>query len=95
MLYEVITNVEAFIRITTAALEERGLSGKGAGKEGKKLLIRSLVIEEGEIAVQVAALSGKPLSTSLPRVITSYSIHYTKLYEWVNICLFQEVLMVV
>jgi len=40
----------------------------GGSKEGKKLLIRSLVIEGGEVAVQVAALSGDPLSASLPRM---------------------------
>jgi uncharacterized protein involved in outer membrane biogenesis len=65
---EIKKNVEAFIRKTAAAIEGRGPAGKEAGEEGKKLLIRSLVIEGGEVAVQVAALSGKPLSASLPRM---------------------------
>ncbi|MGA6993096.1 MAG: hypothetical protein WBX50_04275 [Candidatus Deferrimicrobiaceae bacterium] len=65
---EIKKNVEAFIRKTTAAVEGRGPAGKGAGEEGKKILIRSLVIERGEVAVQVAARSGKPLSASLPRM---------------------------
>jgi uncharacterized protein involved in outer membrane biogenesis len=65
---EIKKNVDAFIRKTTAAVEGRGPAGKGAGEEGKKLIIRSLVIEGGKIAIQVAALSGKPLSASLPRM---------------------------
>jgi hypothetical protein len=39
-----------------------------ADKEGKKVVIRSLVIDKGEIAIRVAALSGKPLSAALPRL---------------------------
>jgi type II secretory pathway pseudopilin PulG len=65
---EIKKNVESFIRKTTAALEGKVPAGKGGGGEGKKILIRSLVVEGGEIAVQVAALSGKPLSASLPRM---------------------------
>jgi uncharacterized protein involved in outer membrane biogenesis len=65
---EIKKNVEAFIKKTTAAVEGKGPAGKGAGEEGKKILIRSLVVEGGEIAVQVAALSGEPLSASLPRM---------------------------
>lgn len=65
---EIKKNVEAFIKKTTAAIEGKGPAGKGAGEEGKKILIRSLVIEGGKMAVQVAALSGEPLSASLPRM---------------------------
>jgi hypothetical protein len=49
-------------------------SGKGDGgkKEGgKKLLIRSLVVEGGEVDVLVAALGGKPLQARLPRIALS------------------------
>ena len=65
---EIKKNVEAFIRKTAGAVEKKGPAGKGAGEEGKRILIRSLVVEGGEVAVQVAALSGKPLSASLPRM---------------------------
>ncbi len=64
---EIRRNVEAFIRKTSAAVEEQTPAGKGSGEEGKKLIIRSLVIERGEVSVQVASLSGAPLSASLPR----------------------------
>lgn len=41
---------------------------KSADGGGKKIVIRSLVVEKGEISIQVAALSGKPLTASLPRI---------------------------
>lgn len=65
---EIKKSVEAFVRKTAASVEGKGPAGKGAGEEGRKLLIRSLVVDGGEIAVQVAALPGKPLSASLPRM---------------------------
>jgi len=65
---EIKKNVEAFTRKTAAAVGGKGAAGKGAGERGKKILIRSLVVEGGEVAVQVAALAGKPLSASLPRM---------------------------
>ena len=65
---EIKKNVEAFTRKTAAAVEEKEPAGKGAGEGGKKILIRSLVVERGEVAVQVAALAGKPLSAPLPRM---------------------------
>lgn len=48
-------------------------SKKSAGKEtgdpeGKKVVIRRLVIDKGEIEIRVAALPGKPLSATLPRI---------------------------
>lgn len=39
-----------------------------AGKRGTKMVIRRLIIDKGEIEIRVAALSGKPLSASLPRI---------------------------
>lgn len=68
---EIKKNVEAFIKKTTAASEGRGPSGKGTGEEGKKLLIRSLVIEGGEVAISIAARTGEPLSAKLPRIALS------------------------
>jgi hypothetical protein len=65
---EIKKNVESFIGKTAGAVGKKGTAPKGAGEEGKKILIRSLVVEGGEVAVQVAALSGKPLSTPLPRM---------------------------
>jgi len=50
------------------------LSGKTPAEKktaeggGKKIVIRSLVVDKGEISIQVAALSGKPLAASLPRI---------------------------
>ena len=41
---------------------------KAAEKQGRKLVIRRLVIDKGEMEIRVAALSGKPLSASLPRI---------------------------
>jgi hypothetical protein len=41
---------------------------KAREKEGKKIIIRSLVIENGEVSIQVAALPGKPINVSLPRI---------------------------
>ena len=48
---------------------EKGEGGKGEG--GKKLRIRSLVIEGGEVNVHVAALTGDPLRALLPRIALS------------------------
>lgn len=54
-------------KLQAVAAKEPG--GKpAADKEGKKVIIRSLVIDKGEIAIRVAALSGKPLSAVLPRL---------------------------
>lgn len=44
-------------------------SGRKAGNSGgKRVVIRRLVIDRGEIAIRVAALPGKPLSAALPRI---------------------------
>ncbi len=62
------------IRKNVEAYQKAGGPGKaGGGKNegGKKLLIRSLVVEEGEVEVLVAALGGKPLQARLPRIALS------------------------
>ena len=47
-------------------------SGKKTGGEGgRKIVIRHLVIENGEVSVQAAALPGKPINVSLPRISLS------------------------
>ena len=43
-------------------------SGSASGGPGKKVVVRRLVIERGEIEIRVAALPGKPLSAALPRL---------------------------
>lgn len=61
---EIRKRIEAYGSTGAAGKREAGGSAEG----GKKLLIRNLVIEGGEVTVQVAALSGDPLSASLPRM---------------------------
>jgi len=60
------------IKKNLEAYQKTGASGKGGagekGEGGKKLIIRSLVIEGGEINVHVAALMGDPLQAKLPRI---------------------------
>lgn len=47
-------------------------SGKQTGGEGgRKIVIRHLVIENGEVSVQAAALPGKPVIVALPRIVLS------------------------
>lgn len=48
--------------------EQSKPSEKGKAEGGKKLMIRSLVIEGGEVDVRVAARPDKPLSAKLPRI---------------------------
>lgn len=62
------------IRKRIEAYQKTGASGKGdpgekeKGEGGKKLLIRSLEIEGGEVNVRVAVLADKPLRAKLPRI---------------------------
>jgi hypothetical protein len=44
---------------------------KTGDEAGKKMIIRSLVIERGEVSIKIAALPGKPLSATLPRIALS------------------------
>lgn len=45
-------------------------TGAQGGNEGvRKVLIRSIVVEKGEVAFRVAALQGKPLSATLPPIV--------------------------
>ncbi len=70
-IQEIQKNVEAF------AVKHAGTRGKGAppgkepGEKGKSLLIRSLIIEGGEVTVSVAAREGGPLIVKLPRIALS------------------------
>jgi hypothetical protein len=49
------------------AKEPSGTKARDGGGK-KKIIIRSLVIEKGEVSIQVAALPGKPTNVSLPRI---------------------------
>ena len=66
-----VSNVNE-IKKRIGASRKTGAPGKGdAGEKddgGKKLLIRSLVIEGGEVNVHVAALEGDPLQARLPPI---------------------------
>jgi hypothetical protein len=70
--YEINKDGQSNIELIKKKLQEvqaKETGGKpSADKEGKKVVIRSLVIDKGEIAIRVAALSGKPLSAALPRL---------------------------
>jgi hypothetical protein len=43
-------------------------SGKEDAGEGKKIVIKNLVIEKGNVEIRVAALGDKPISASLPSI---------------------------
>lgn len=70
--YEIDKDGRSNIELLKKNLQEgtaKDPAGKpAADKKGKKVVIRSLVIDKGEIAIRVAALSGKPLSAVLPRI---------------------------
>jgi len=70
--YEINKDGESNIELLKKKLQSgqtKETGGKpSADKEAKKVVIRSLVIEKGEIAIRVAMLSGKPPSAVLPRV---------------------------
>lgn len=77
IMYEInesgVANINE-IRKNIEAYQKKGGAGKGEGgkKEGgKKILIRSLVVEGGEVDVLVDALGGKPLHAKLPRIALS------------------------
>ncbi|GAB4362534.1 MAG: hypothetical protein Kow00128_02310 [Deltaproteobacteria bacterium] len=61
------SNIE-LLRKKLAGAGGGGSAGGSGGDSGKKVVIRRLVIEQGEIEIKVAALSGKPLSAALPRI---------------------------
>ncbi|MEW6721357.1 MAG: hypothetical protein AB1346_12980 [Thermodesulfobacteriota bacterium] len=42
--------------------------GDGTDGNGKKVIIRSLVIEDGEVSIRAAALSGKPRVAAIPAI---------------------------
>jgi hypothetical protein len=69
--YEVDASGKANINEIRSNLR-RYASGKPSGEEkagaAKKILIRSLVIEGGKVDIHVAALPGKDLSASIPKV---------------------------
>lgn len=56
------------IRKKLAGTPSRETSGTKTADSGKKVVIRRLVIDKGEIEIQVAALSGRPLSATIPRL---------------------------
>jgi len=61
------SNIE-LLKKRLAGASPEGSSGGTGGDSGKKVMIRQLVIEKGEIEIRVAALPGKPLSATLPRI---------------------------
>lgn len=56
------------IRKKVESIQEKGTSGRKTEGGEKKIIIKRLVIEKGEVTIQVAALPGKPLSAALPRI---------------------------
>lgn len=70
--YEINKDGRSNIELLKKKLQEAPAKEPGgkpsAEKEGKKVVIRNLVIEKGEIAIRVALLSGKPFSAALPRL---------------------------
>lgn len=61
------SNIE-LLKKRLAGTSPEGSSGGTGEDSGKKVVIRHLVIEKGEIEIRVAALPGKPLSATLPRI---------------------------
>jgi len=62
------SNIE-LLKKKLAGTPSKEPSGTRSGDSGgKKVVIRRLVIDKGEIEIRVAALSGKPLSATLPRL---------------------------
>jgi len=66
--YEIDREGRSNIEMLRKRLQGDPAQGPAAEKEGRKVVIRRLVIEKGEIEIRVAALSGKPLSARLPRI---------------------------
>lgn len=61
------SNIE-LLKKRLAGTPSKGSPGSQGGDSGKKVVIRRLVIDKGEIEIRVAALPGKPLSARLPRL---------------------------
>ena len=69
--YEVNESGKANINVikkNLQAYQKQSPTEKGEAEGEKNLLIRDLVIEEGEVAIHIAALSGEPLSAKVPRI---------------------------
>lgn len=70
--YEIGKSGESNVDVIRERIEKSQATGtsresRSAGG-GKRVVIRVLVIEDGVVNVQAAALSGKPLSAALPRI---------------------------
>jgi len=71
--YETDDSGRSNIDAIRAHLEKRQAAGAGekkeaAAKEGKKILIRRLIVEKGTVAMASASRPGKPLTVPLPRI---------------------------
>lgn len=69
--YEVNASGKANINEIKSNLQRYGggkPSGEGKTGSAKKILIRSLVIEGGKVDIHIAALPGKDLSASIPKI---------------------------
>ena len=87
MLYEVITvmmrGTFANIRIKNRMVDREGGYTR-AWPEGVEMPIYDAAMHYQEAGTPLVVFAGKDYGTGSSRdcVITSYSIHYTKLYEW-------------
>jgi len=61
------SNIELLRKTLSGTPSKRPSGDKSGGPGEKKVVIRRLVIEKGEVELRVAALPGKPLSVVLPR----------------------------
>jgi uncharacterized protein involved in outer membrane biogenesis len=68
VIYEINKSGQA--NINTIKDNVSGYAGGGAPSEGegKKILIRKLIIEDGEVEMTIAAKSGEPISAKLGRI---------------------------
>ncbi|MEJ2313195.1 MAG: hypothetical protein P8Y85_00090 [Nitrospirota bacterium] len=68
VLYEINNSGKANINIIKDNVSSYAGGGGPSEGEGKKILIRRLIIEDGEVEINIAALPGKPQSASLGRI---------------------------